>query len=87
MRVDLELPQPDDELKEPQGVFEDFTQFSDLRRADRALFTRRTEVVVKAFLQVPLEQLDALLHADPLGSAPPRLMKIFKLYQSTHTTS
>lgn len=72
------------DLKKPQGIFEDFTQFSDLRRADRAFFTRRAEVVIKTFLQVPFEQLDALFHADPLGSAPPRLMEIFKLYQSTH---
>lgn len=73
-------------LKKPQGVFEDFTQFSDLGRADRAFFTRRAEVVIKTLLQVPFEQLDALFHADPLGTAPPRLMEIFKLYQSTHMT-
>jgi hypothetical protein len=72
------------DLKEPQGIFEDFTQFSDLRSADRAFFTRRVEVVIKTFLQVPFEQLDALFHADPLGPAPPRLMEILKLYQSTH---
>ncbi len=71
-------------LEKPQGIFEDFAQFSDLRCANRALFPGRAEVVIKAFFQVPFEQLDALFHTDPLGSAPPRLMKIFKLYESTH---
>jgi hypothetical protein len=67
-----------------ERIFENFAQFADLSRADRVFFTRRTEVIIQTLFQIPLQELDALFHADPLGTAPPSLMEVSKLYHSTH---
>src|SRR5262245_62634914 len=49
--------------EQSQGVFEDFAEFTDLRRAHGALFAWCGEIVIDALFEIPFEQLHTLLHA------------------------
>ena len=75
------------ELEKPQSVFKNFTEFPNLRCSHRTLFTRRREIVIEAFFQVPLKQLDALLHADLFGTTTSRLMQVSDLDESPHSNA
>jgi len=72
-------------LEESQCVLKYFAELANLSRPNGSFFARRGEIIVEAFLQVPLKQLYALLHADLLGAAPPRLVDRLKLNDLTHT--
>ena len=73
------------ELEKPQRVLKNFTEFSNLRCSHRTLFARRGEIIIEAFFQIPLKQLDALLHADLFGTTTSRLMQVSDLNESPHS--
>ena len=75
------------DLKKSQCVFENFAELADLSRPNGSLFWGRREIVIEAFLQIPFEQLYALLHANLLGTATTGLMDRPKLNHLTHENS
>ena len=73
------------ELEKSQSVFKNLTEFSNLRCSHRALFTRRREIIIEAFFQIPLKQLYALLHADLFGPPTSCLMQVSDLDEPPHS--
>lgn len=73
------------ELEKPQSVFKNLTEFANLRCSHRTLFTRRRKIIIEAFFQVPLKQLNALLHADLLGTTTSCLMQVSDLNEPPHS--
>ena len=73
------------ELEKPQSVFKNLAEFANLRCSHRTLFARRREIIIEAFFQVPFKQLNALLHADLLGTTPSCLMQVSDLDEPPHS--
>ena len=73
--------------EEPYSVLEDFTEFTNLRRAHGAFFPGCREIVIDALFQIPLQQFHTLFHAHLFRTAPARLMKFVELDKSTHNTA
>jgi len=73
-------------LEESQGIFQNFAELADLRRAHGSFFARRLEVIIDALLQIPFEQLHALLHADLFAAPPARLVQFLYLDNPRHTS-
>jgi hypothetical protein len=73
------------ELEKPQSVFKNLAEFANLRCSHRTLFARRREIIIEALFQVPLKQLNALLHADLFGTTTSRLMQVSNLDESPHS--
>ena len=62
-------------------MLEDFAEFTDLRRPDGSFGQGRREILVNAFFQAPLEQLQTLLF---IRAAAARLMQNGQLNELTH---
>src|SRR4029453_7657869 len=75
------------DLQQSQGVFEDLTKLANLGGAHGALFAWGAEIIVDAFLQVPLEQLHTFVHAHLLGAASPRLVQLVELDDLSHAAA
>lgn len=73
------------ELEKPQSVFKNLAEFANLRCSHRTLFPGRREIIIEALFQVPLKQLNALLHADLFGTTTSRLMQVSDLDESPHS--
>src|SRR6266508_2665700 len=75
---------PWEDLQQSQCVLENFAKLADLGCAHGSFVTRSAEIIIDAFLQVPLQQLHALFHAHLFGTATARLMQLVELDNLTH---
>ena len=73
-------------LEQSQRILEDFAELADLGCAHGSFFAWRGEVIIDALFQIPLQKLDALMHADFFRLAPAGLMQLLELNDLTHTS-